>query len=84
MTGHHAESVRRGGKSLERKGLVVVGWDNGWSDFAPDAGGLKKRIPAGPTYRLSADYLSTLTIESSGPVDPQANGATVADLAALL
>lgn len=76
VTKHHPESVRRAFKSLERKGLVVLGWDNGW------LWELGHKFPAGPTARLSAAYYSTLTDEQRArrPVDPVAAGALVADL----
>lgn len=59
VTGFHAESVRRAFKSLERKDMVILGWDNGWRviDGAAD----RFYDTACPTARLSAEYSSTLT-----------------------
>lgn len=55
-TGHHPESIRRAGKTLQRKGLVEIGWDNGWREQFG-----KLYDTACPTYLLSAEHSSTLS-----------------------
>jgi hypothetical protein len=61
VTESHPESVRRAMRSLERRGLVELGYDNGWRCH-PTTGEARRfwESPA-PTARLSAGGLSALT-----------------------
>jgi hypothetical protein len=76
VTGHHPESVRRALKSLERKGYVTLGWDNGYGYDG------SKWLSAGPTAQLSVEYYSTLKSDDVAEGSP--SGEPVADLMAIL